>query len=135
MNLDKLLIERGNRYGTYETHAVITQAIKNIFAGRAEGFYTTWDRLSPSQKETLEMIAHKLGRILNGDPNYINSWIDIAGYAQLEVDILQGKEQFASKAQEEKTELIPGKVAEGTLRDLTKNSSLLSKIHFPGTLP
>lgn len=29
------------------------------------------------------MIVHKIGRILNGDPNYADSWHDIAGYATL----------------------------------------------------
>lgn len=32
------------------------------------------------------MIAHKIGRILNGDPNYRDSWDDIAGYAKLAAD-------------------------------------------------
>lgn len=35
------------------------------------------------------MIAHKIGRILNGDPNYADSWIDIAGYAKLVADRLE----------------------------------------------
>ena len=34
------------------------------------------------------MIFHKLARIANGDPTYIDSWTDIAGYAQLVVDDL-----------------------------------------------
>jgi hypothetical protein len=34
------------------------------------------------------MIAHMLGRILNGDPDYADSWHDIAGYAQLVADRL-----------------------------------------------
>ena len=42
-----------------------------------------YDRLEPEQQEALEMICHKLGRIANGDPNYADSWIDIAGYAKL----------------------------------------------------
>lgn len=42
-----------------------------------------WNSLAADQKEALEMIAHKVGRILNGDPNYDDSWIDIAGYATL----------------------------------------------------
>lgn len=29
------------------------------------------------------MIQHKIGRILNGDPAYADSWHDIAGYATL----------------------------------------------------
>jgi hypothetical protein len=43
------------------------------------------------QAEALDMIFHKIGRILNGDPNYADSWIDIAGYAKLVADRLEGK--------------------------------------------
>jgi hypothetical protein len=35
------------------------------------------------------MIAHKISRIVNGDANYMDSWIDIVGYAQLVIDKLQ----------------------------------------------
>ena len=35
------------------------------------------------------MIAHKIGRIINGDPDYDDSWADIAGYAKLVSDRLQ----------------------------------------------
>jgi hypothetical protein len=52
-----------------------------------------WKRLAPYQKEALEMKAHKIGRILNGDPDYSDSWIDIAGYAQLVADRLEGVER------------------------------------------
>ena len=80
------LNERGKRYGPFAGHAEITQALKYVMK-------TTpgWMRLTDSQKEALEMIAHKIGRILNGDPNYADSWVDIAGYAQLTVDQLEGK--------------------------------------------
>ena len=49
--------------------------------------------LDPDQREALEMIAHKIARIVNGDPNYADSWVDIAGYATLVADRLQGVEQ------------------------------------------
>lgn len=29
------------------------------------------------------MICHKMARIINGDPNYRDSWDDVAGYATL----------------------------------------------------
>ena len=32
-------------------------------------------------QHALDMIAVKLGRILAGDPNYVDNWRDIAGYA------------------------------------------------------
>lgn len=46
--------------------------------------------MDPDQIECLEMIAHKIGRILNGDPNYGDSWRDISGYATLVADRLEG---------------------------------------------
>ena len=53
----------------------------------------TWWDLSPSQQESLEMIANKIARILNGDPNYAENWHDIAGYATL-IDLqLQGDDK------------------------------------------
>jgi hypothetical protein len=42
-----------------------------------------WSRLDHSQAEALDMIAHKIGRILAGDPNHADHWDDIAGYARL----------------------------------------------------
>ena len=37
------------------------------------------------------MIQHKIGRILNGDPNYDDNWKDIAGYSKLIADELNGE--------------------------------------------
>lgn len=47
-------------------------------------------RRAADRGQSLEMIQHKVARILNGDPDYPDSWIDIAGYAQLVADRLQG---------------------------------------------
>ena len=44
------------------------------------------------QVEALDMICHKIGRIINGDPDYADSWHDIAGYAQLVADRLTREE-------------------------------------------
>ena len=84
--VENLLHERGKRYGPFESHAEITQSIK-----RAMHAVDGWMRLSADQEEALEMIAHKIGRILNGDPNYDDSWADIAGYATLVAKRLQGE--------------------------------------------
>lgn len=84
--VESLLQERGKRYGPFESHAEITQSIK-----RAMHAVDGWMRLSADQEEALEMIAHKIGRILNGDPNYDDSWVDIAGYATLVAKRLQGE--------------------------------------------
>ena len=47
--------------------------------------------LDDDQIEALDMIASKIARVVNGNPNHIDSWIDIAGYATLVADRLQGK--------------------------------------------
>lgn len=85
-SIDATLDERGARYGAFSHHAEITQRLKSVM--RETG---NWERLTPSQKESLEMVVHKIGRILNGDPNYDDSWVDIAGYSKLVADELQGK--------------------------------------------
>ena len=46
--------------------------------------------MDDDQVEALEMIAHKIGRIINGDHSYSDSWHDIAGYAKLVADRLDG---------------------------------------------
>ena len=77
-NIDSTLNERGSRYGDFEDHAFITQDLKAVMQETPN-----WDLLKADQKEALEMTAHKIGRILNGDPNYIDSWHDIIGYIRL----------------------------------------------------
>lgn len=87
MNVAEVLEQRGGRYGRFDAHAEVTQTLKAVFRARMG---EKWDRLADDQKEALEMIAHKLGRIINGDPDYADSWVDIAGYAKLVADRLEG---------------------------------------------
>ena len=84
MNINDTLHERGKRYGEFEDHADISQTLKFMMKQR-DG----WHRLEADQCEALEMIAHKIARILNGDPNYDDSWHDIAGYATLVAERLR----------------------------------------------
>ena len=81
------LTERGNRYGTFTGHAGITQDLKTVIAEHLEA---REKRLAPDQQESLDMICHKIGRIINGGADYDDSWVDIAGYAKLVADRLQG---------------------------------------------
>lgn len=75
---DEVLAERGKKYGNFADHAHISQLIKDTIR-----LFPQFKTLRPSQKEAIEMIAHKLARMLNGDPDYIDNWTDIAGYARL----------------------------------------------------
>lgn len=83
----EILTERGERYGKFEKHAEVTQCLKTCVAQALE---TRSKVLVPDQQEALDMICHKIGRIINGDPDYSDSWRDIAGYAALVADRLDG---------------------------------------------
>ena len=79
-SIESTLAERGARYGAFPTFSDATQTLKAFFRSKMGA---KWDGLADDQKEALEMIAHKLARIITGDPHYDDSWRDIAGYAQL----------------------------------------------------
>lgn len=84
-DIDATLAERGNRYGSFTGHAHITQSLKGIMQASPK-----WEVLDDDQREALDMVAHKIGRILNGDPHYHDSWHDIIGYTKLVADRLAG---------------------------------------------
>ena len=85
-NTDAILAERGSRYGLFVDHAAITQELKNLIYRHADRMGKDF---APDQAEALDMICHKIGRIVNGDPNHYDSWADIAGYAKLVSDRLE----------------------------------------------
>lgn len=84
-DVNALITERGNRYGKFKDGAEIMRNLKQVMQ-QTDG----WSHCTSSQKEALDMIQHKIGRILNGDPTYDDSWKDIAGYATLIVEELNG---------------------------------------------
>jgi hypothetical protein len=76
--LSATLQERGSQYGAFIAQAAIAQTLK-----RAMRACPNWPKLQSDQREALELIAMKVSRILNGNPDHHDSWHDIAGYAQL----------------------------------------------------
>lgn len=91
-DVDKLLKERGKTHGDYADHARCTRHLMDAMRQ-----YKNWPALSDCQLETLHMIAHKIGRILTGNPDVEDHWVDIAGYAQLIVNDIQRRSVMSSK--------------------------------------
>lgn len=83
-NLDAILDDRQTTHGDYADHAAVTQQLKAVMHNNPG-----WLRLNDMQAESLDMIAHKIGRILAGNPNFCDHYVDIAGYAQLIVRHLE----------------------------------------------
>lgn len=77
-SVQETLKERERLYGNIEDLMTLSQEIQ----GAMRTSKNWWD-LMPAQREALQMIASKLARILNGDPNYKDNWHDIQGYARL----------------------------------------------------
>ena len=87
--------ERGERYGSFEEHAVIAQRLQDVMrdsgrVGDAMACNRGWYALAADQKQALTVIADKIARILNGDPTYLDNWHDIQGYARLVEMRLEG---------------------------------------------
>lgn len=84
ITVDKIndtLKERGDRYGDFTDHAVITDGLLDVMMAAPK-----WKKLPPFMKQALRTIADKIARILNGDPHYTDNWHDIQGYAKLAED-------------------------------------------------
>ena len=76
--INNTLNERGARYGNYSDVASTTQQLMSIVECGAN-----YEHLNAEQKTSLFMICNKIARAVNGDPNYIENWHDIAGYSRL----------------------------------------------------
>lgn len=81
-NVKNVLEQRGNTYGEFKDVARTTQLLMSLMPDNHVNRTHSMDM-------ALYMIASKLARIVNGDPTHIDSWVDIAGYAQLVVNELE----------------------------------------------
>jgi uncharacterized protein YdhG (YjbR/CyaY superfamily) len=86
--VDKVLDTRAEQYGSFMQSADTVIRIKGIMHNAVARNEV---HLYPDQLQALDMIATKISRIVNGNPNHTDSWTDIAGYATLVADRLQGK--------------------------------------------
>ncbi len=71
-----ILDEREKTHGNYTQLAALAQDLKTRLRSEGRG-------LTPQQQESLEMICVKIARIVCGNPNEMDHWRDIAGYAEL----------------------------------------------------
>ena len=85
--VDETLDNRAQDYGKFKDGAELMQGIKRLLADHALRHNKTF---ADDQWEALEMIVHKMARIVNGNPDKVDHWVDIAGYAKLIADRLQG---------------------------------------------
>ncbi len=86
-DVTETLDQREGRYGSYVHVAATAQELKEILR---RGH--SWGIMEAYMQESLDLIANKLARIVNGDPFYDDSWHDVGGYAKLvEIELTKGK--------------------------------------------
>jgi len=83
-DIEALVAERTTRHGDFNDQARIAQALK-----RAVQCEPTWEMLRDTHREAIDMILHKVARIVAGDPNFHDHWDDIGGYAKITRDRIQ----------------------------------------------
>lgn len=76
--INDVLVERKKTHGDFKDHAYITQMLKHHCREQ-----NGWKSLTAMHRESIDMILHKIGRIIAGDPNHLDHWVDIEGYARL----------------------------------------------------
>jgi len=82
MTVFDVLEERGNRYGSFADNARNTQLAYALL---------THDEMPNEVKEAVHMICHKLARVRCGDCMYADNFVDIAGYATLAAEWIDGQ--------------------------------------------
>lgn len=87
-NIDDILQQRADKYGSFKHNAEITQSLLNVIITKAPNFHL----LDYQHIEALHMIFHKISRMVCGNPNYIDNVVDLIGYAKLLQEHLEKKE-------------------------------------------
>ena len=87
-DVDATLDARAVDYGKFIEGAEVMQMLKRV----VQNALNNRDKvLAHDQAESIDMIIHKIGRIINGNPDVVDHWLDIAGYAKLVADRLEGR--------------------------------------------
>jgi hypothetical protein len=77
----KLVATRPTTHGDFTDVADFQQQVIELAMTKP-----SWKNLSRVQRSCLGEIAHKMGRIVSGNPDFPDHWDDISGYGHLASD-------------------------------------------------
>lgn len=89
LDVQKLVrVTRHATHGDFGLNAEVSQRIKAVYewAMQQEGS----SDLTAIQKEVLDFMASKIGRVLSGKADHVDHWDDLAGYPTLVANHLRG---------------------------------------------
>ena len=76
--------DRTNTHGEYIKQATVAEELREVMGA-------SWTGLPRYQRAALTLVAEKLSRILTGDCNFEDHWIDIAGYCECVLKEIRGQ--------------------------------------------
>lgn len=82
-SLKEVLVERKSQHGAFTEHSRVSQELKRVVRSGV-----SYNQLTDIELEGLEMILHKIARVVSGNPHKKDHWVDQAGYATLVGDTL-----------------------------------------------
>jgi hypothetical protein len=91
--VEETLKERGARYGTFMENALIGQKLKEVVRANPK-----WRHLASDQKQMIDVIFDKVSRLITGDPDYTDNYLDIEGYARLVRERIEGLKDVHRRA-------------------------------------
>ena len=86
MNIQDVLNDRAKTHGDFEDYA-------ETMAKLTEAVELCEPVLSAVQKQALFMILSKISRIVNGNPNVVDHWVDIVGYTTLVINYISSDDE------------------------------------------
>jgi hypothetical protein len=85
MELNEVLNQREEAYGSFECVARVSQELKGVM------YESLVSDKEPEEYEALEMILHKIARIICSKYVLLDEYRDIAGYAMLVLNSLENQ--------------------------------------------
>ncbi len=85
--VSQITAARGSVYGPFLHNAIVGQAIRAVMRNLPDpDNQKRWGDLPLDVREGLDYIAGKISRIVTGDPEYLDNWDDIGGFAKIVAD-------------------------------------------------
>lgn len=85
--INDLTSERAKTHGDFDLSSLFVRRVYKEITNSPN-----FHNLTPPQERGLRMIVEKLSRVLYGDSQFFDHWIDIEGYAKLINDSILYKE-------------------------------------------
>lgn len=121
--IEKVLEERGSRYGKFSEHAKIAQALQEVLWS-----HPNWRNMPTDTRQSVVVITDKIARMLNGFHDYDDNWVDIIGYATLVLNRIRDDE----RKQLEILESLKFQPVEPQIENDVKNYTAVATTHLFG---